>query len=82
MVLAFVLSQPGNPVYPPLLAALLAGLLWQSRRRLGQFRYNTALRGARQQGGRHVARCCSDSGHPCGNVPGPQHAPDTGQLTT
>ncbi|WP_375418011.1 hypothetical protein [uncultured Hymenobacter sp.] len=40
IVIGFVLSQPGNPVYPPLLAALLGGLLWQSRRRLGQFRYD------------------------------------------
>lgn len=40
IVVAFVLSQPGNPVYPPLLAALLGGVIWQSRRRLGQFRYD------------------------------------------
>ncbi len=39
IVIAFVLSQPGHPAYLCLLAALLGGLTWQSRRRLGQFRY-------------------------------------------
>lgn len=40
IVIAFVLSQPGNPSYLNLLAALAGGLLWQSRRRLRQFRYD------------------------------------------
>ena len=42
IVLAFVLSQPGNPIYPVLLAVLLAGVVWQCRRRLRQFRYERA----------------------------------------
>lgn len=40
LVVAFVLSQPGNPIYPVLLAVLLAGVVWQCRRRLRQFRYD------------------------------------------
>lgn len=40
IVIAFVLSQPGNPSYLNLLVALAGGLLWQSRRRLRQFRYD------------------------------------------
>ena len=33
-MLAVALTMPGNPVYPPLLAVAIGGLLWQSRRRL------------------------------------------------
>ena len=40
LMVAFVLTQPGNPVYLSLLAALLVGLVWQSRSRLGRsFRF-------------------------------------------
>lgn len=37
------LALPGNPVYPPLLAAVMGGLIWQSQRRLRAVLGNTEV---------------------------------------
>jgi hypothetical protein len=41
LVVGIALALPGNPVYPPLLAAVAGGLIWQSRRRLRAVLGNT-----------------------------------------
>jgi hypothetical protein len=36
LLVGVALALPGNPIYPPLLFAVVVGLIWQSRRRLRQ----------------------------------------------